>query len=269
MKIENDEKRLFFGAEVVAPWSETYPSGRILEEAERHITLAFLGNVPYHELVDQLATLPKPHFKIGPVGKCNELLFIPNKVPRVAAFHIEWLHKKDQLSLFQKQLLHWLDDKGYEINTRKFLSHVTIARAPIDKEVWEESFVEMPIYIKAIHLYESVGNLEYVSRWQIPLVIPFEEIEHTADLAFHIHGEDFPELYLHACLALSFHYLPIFFDVEERNDLKSIDDVVAALNELISKVDSETGVPFKAVSYHGDAKKVSNNLLFWKMIVDV
>ncbi len=38
-----EEKRLFFGAEVSAPWPKELPQGRVLEEKARHLTLAFLG----------------------------------------------------------------------------------------------------------------------------------------------------------------------------------------------------------------------------------
>ena len=38
-----DQKRLFFGFEVKAPWPQGLPKGRILKEDQRHITIAFLG----------------------------------------------------------------------------------------------------------------------------------------------------------------------------------------------------------------------------------
>ncbi len=269
MEIEDDKKRLFFGAEVTAPWPETTPPGRIISEPSRHVTLAFLGNCSYAELKNKINGFPKPNFKIGPAGKCNQILFLPKDRPRVAAFHIEWLDEQDELQKFQKILLEWLEHQGYTVDKRELLSHVSIARSPFDQELWESAFAPIPIYIKAIHLYESVGNLRYLSRWEYPLISPFEEIEHTADIAFRIRGENFEGLYIHAMLALCFStpaFLPYFV---KKSALSSIEDVVAALNGNVAKMDEEIGTPFKAVSYHGEAKKDQNQILEWEMIVDV
>lgn len=268
MKNEN-EKRLFFGAEVVAPWPESYPPGRLIEEPYRHITLAFLGNCALSPLQDILPTCPKPDFKIGPVGKCDHLLFLPKNHPRVVAMHVEWLHEQEQLNTFQKKLLAWLEKQQYKVDKRELLSHVTIARAPFDVELWQNSFTEIPLYIKSIHLYESVGELRYLSRWEYPLIAPFEEFEHTADIAFHVRGRTYHELYLHAALALCFKYPSMTIYFSNVDALHSIEDVVAALNALVTKVDIEIGSPLKAVSYHGKVKKNTNELMEWEMIVDV
>lgn len=266
MKIE---KRLFFAAEVEAPWPDEYPPGRLIEEPCRHITLAFLGNIPYQKLYDALNSFPPPPFKIGPSGKCDKLLFLPEHDPRVVALHIQWLDKEQQLNSFQKSLLQWLEERGYKVDTRELLSHVSLARSPFEEQSWKDSFLEIPIFIKAIHLYESVGNLHYLPRWHFTLTPPFEEIGHTADIAFNIQGETYSELYLHAALALSFHYLPMISYVAAKKEHQSLEEVVADLNKLIAIVDTSMGAPFKAVSYHGDVKKRADGMLQWEMIVDV
>lgn len=268
MKNEN-EKRLFFGAEVTAPWPETYPPGRIIEVPFRHITLAFLGNCSLPSLQSILPTSPKPDFKIGPAGKSDRLLFLPKHHPRVVAMHIEWLQNQEQLNRFQKNLLAWLEKEGYKVDKRELLSHVTLARSPFDPQIWGASFTELPLYIKAIHLYESVGELRYLSRWEYPFTPPFVEIEHTADIAFHIRGHTLHELYLHAALALCFKYPSMTAYFSNIDLLHSFEDIVAALNALIAKVDVEIGSPLKAVSYHGEVKKNAEGLMEWEMIVDV
>jgi RNA 2',3'-cyclic 3'-phosphodiesterase len=50
MTTDDPIKRLFFAFEVDAPWPEALPSGRILEPSCRHMTLAFLGNIPFAPL---------------------------------------------------------------------------------------------------------------------------------------------------------------------------------------------------------------------------
>lgn len=266
MKIENEAKRLFFGFEITAPWPEEMPEGRSV--ADRHLTLAFLGNAPYLKLKEQLAALPLPDFKIGPVGICNKLIFLPKKEERVAAFHIGWLTKEEKLKQFHNTLLNWLEERNYAVDKRELLSHVTMARAPFNKKDWEAAFTPLPAYVKALHLYESVGNLTYPSLWESPFVPPFEEFEHTADIAFRIRGENFEELYIHAMLALCFSYPSFISYCEAWPNLSSLEEVIAALNKNVAKMDAEVGIPFKAVSYHDKMKKTAH-FLEWEMIVDV
>lgn len=255
--------RIFLGLEIDAPWPHDYPAGRLLEEKERHLTLAFLGNVDEAPLLEALETIPKPPFVRGQVGFFDKLLFLPNEHPRVAALHIQWLLDGAILSTYQITLLNWLEKLGYKVDRRPLLSHVTVARAPFKQAEWEKAFTPLPCLVKALHLYESVGNLHYHSRWKIDFSLPFEEIEHTADIAFLIRGENFDQLYIHAGLALCFKFPPLlkYLRVRPMSDLLH---VIRALNELISIADLEIGVPFKAVSYHG---AFENNC--WQMIVDV
>lgn len=238
--------RLFFGMEVISPWPEENPSGRILLESDRHLTLAFLGE----STMPDLPSFPKPPFQIGLAGIFDKPLFLSH----VAAWHIHWLEGEKLLLLFQKNLSNWLHLKG------EFLSHVTMARKPYDAKKWEESFRKLPLFVQNIHLYESLGYSKYKSLWSYPLLAPFEEIEHTADIAFRIRGN----LFLHAQLALSFHFPSMidYFDYGEVNDLG---DIVTALNAMIARADSEIGCPFKAVSFHDIQNKTGE----WEMIVDV
>ncbi len=155
------------------------------------------------------------------------------------------------------------------VDERALHPHITIARAPFDRNAWEESFSPFPFFIKAIHLYQSLGNLTYESLWSLPLLTPFEEFEHTADIAFLIQGEEMQELHLNAQLALAWKFppmLPYLFKPAFKN---SLNEVIIDLNERVSEADMRIGTPFKAVSFHGEVKKNAQNILQWEMIVDV
>jgi 2'-5' RNA ligase len=266
---EKEEKRLFFGAAVSAPWSKTLPEGRIIHEESRHITLAFLGQISFPEFKPVLSSFPLPTFHFGPIGKCDKILFIPERHPRCAALHVEWLEKNEPLNNYYQSIRKWMQEKNLAIDKHnELLSHITLARWPFDRNDWKEAFQELPVIITGIHLYESVGNLTYKPLWSHPLVFPFDEIDHTADIAFHIKAEDMKQLHLHAQFALSFKFPPfISYISKELSD--SLDEIIIDLNETIAKADAEIGCPFKAVSFHGNIEKDENNILHWEMIVDV
>lgn len=266
---EDDQKRLFFGAEIAAPWPPNYPEGRLIEEKGRHITLAFLGNISYSDLQKILPSFPYPSFKIGPVGKGDRLLFLPESSPRVVSLHIQWLNGEDLLKNFQKNLLEWLESHHYPVDKREFLPHASIARAPFDPHAWEETFAQLPLTVNAIHLYESMGNLIYRPLWSHGLHEPFVELPHTADIAFRIQGETLQQLHLHAALALAFKFPPLISYIPSKDLASSLNILISQLNYIIALADAEIGCPFKAVSYHGEISKNSHNLMQWEMIVDV
>ncbi len=240
----------------------------MIPEDTRHLTLAFLGEVSYSKLKAILPSIPRPSFEIGPAGIAKELIFLPKQRGRVVALSVDWLDPETRLNTYQQELSEWLQNHGYPLDKRPFFPHLTIARAPFDKEQWEEQFAPLPFFIKAIHLYQSLGNLEYQSLWEIPFLPPFEEFEHTADIAFLIRGDCMQQLHQHAQLALAFKYPPLikFYSSHLQN---SLDEIIIALNELVAKADTEFGCPFKAVSFHGSIKSEKNNMLSWEMIVDV
>jgi len=258
-------KRLFFGFELISPWPAALPEGRFLQEKERHLTVGFLGDTPFEELKNELDSIPPPPFTIGLAALFDAPLFLPEKSPRVAAWHVSWLEKEQEFLAYQRELVAWLREKKFKRheNHGTFLSHVTLARQPFAMDEWKERFEKSPLFICNLHLYESIGSLRYKSCWTYPLLAPFEEIEHTGDIAFIIRGASFLELHLHAQLALSFHFPPLvdFFSFAE---VHSLDEIVQSLNHIIGRIDQEMGSPFKAVSYHGTLK---NNE--WEMIVDV
>lgn len=265
----NEEvKRLFFGIEVVAPWPENYPKGRLLEASHRHMTLAFLGNVPAQKVLDLLPDFPPIPLKIGLAGRFDRCLFLPPHHPHVVAWHVDWIDDPRPFLEHQSMLALWLRSNGFHIDEREFLPHVTICRSPFYPREWKKEFHPLPCFCKDIHLYESVGNLKYEPRWSLPLKAPFEEIEHTADIAFAIHGESISQLHRHAQLALAFRF-PLLLNYLEQCEVGSLEDCVIALNEIVTRADGDIGCPFKAISFHGELYTETDGTLTWEMIVDV
>jgi len=263
------EKRLFFGFQVEAPWPEDFPSARLLDPSHRHLTVAFLGKTSYQKVQDFLERMPKPSFLLGQVGVFDSCLFLPPKTPRVVAYHMKALGYQNLLLNYQKELSHFLEEEGYHMDKRDFLPHVTLGRSPFFHEKWEEYFFPLPMYYSSLHLYESLGNSHYQSLWNFPLQPPFIEIEHEADIAFHIYGETPEDIHLHAQMALSFECPALLKYLDSQKLKTSIEEIVIQLNEMVIEADREEGTPFKAVSFHGDICKKQERFYEWEMIVDV
>lgn len=264
----SDVKRLFFALEIQAAWMYPLPEGRILKEENRHVTLAFLGNKSLSQMQNDLKNFPLPCPLLGLTGWCDHLLFLPKGMPRVVAGHIDWLDPQAFFHIHQ-ELSSWLIAHGYKIDTRKILSHVTLARAPFNEKKWREAFFPFPLVAKSLNLYESIGNLHYRSMWSLPFTAPIEEIEHTADIAFQIRGKDIQQIFLHAQLALAFKFPSMFHYFSDGSGIQSLDDVIIQLNRNVSRADAERGCPFKAVSFHGKVTTEERGFMLWEMIVDV
>jgi len=268
MNDKNDIKRLFFGLEVHAPWPQELPEGRVIEESSRHLTLAFLGNVSWLDLKAKLPEFPKPPFALGTVGLFDHIHFLPPRHPHVVAWHVSWLNEKHAITSYPYTLWEWLRNLDYNIRDREFLPHVTVARAPFSYKEWRKVFKKIPMMITNLHLYETTKKLTYKPVWSYPMLAPFTEIEHTGDLAFTIRGTNIHELSLHAQTALAFEF-PYLRKLIDQYNQTSLEEIIIHLNELIRKADEKVGCPFKAVSFHGEITKTSDNLLEWEMIVDV
>lgn len=263
-----DGKRLFFAAEIIGVWPQAFPSGRIVDEENRHLTLAFLGSTSLALLFEKMETIPLPSFHLGLGGYSNRWIFLPSEQqPRLIAAQAEGF--SSTFLDYQKTLADWLLQQGYPQNeARLFLPHITVARGAFNVREWKEIPCLIPFYVSSITLMESLGDSHYAPLWRHPLTPPFEEIEHTADIAFLIRGKDMQDLFFHAQLALAFKFPPLISFFSKGKDPASLDRVIAALNELISRADLEIGIPLKAVSYHDETVHRSNHLE-WKMIVDV
>lgn len=264
--------RVFLAFDVVAPWPQEFPKGRIIPEELRHLTLVFLGE----QDLEKLPQVPKVPFQVGMAGKFNKCIFLPPKHPHVVAWDVNWLYEAKKMYDFQKDVQSWALKNDIVVEEREFLYHMTISRGEFSKEKWEESFKELPFFVKRFCLYKSLGNSNYERIWAHDFILPFEELSHTADIAFKVHGENFKQLGINAFLALSFKY-PELLDFFDKNfGCETLDDIVIFLNTVIGKADAEIGVPFKAISFHGELKTLENNnpkvqvnILEWEMVVDV
>lgn len=267
--MHSDTKRLFFALEVAAPWPQYLPQGRCLLEHDRHLTLAFLGNTDFSKLQAVLPSFPLPSFSIGMTGIFDSCLFLPKRHPHVIAWHIDWWSNSQVFHEFHVQLMEWLALHGIPCDARDWLPHVTICRQPFVVKEWEQAFYSLPMMTTHLHLYESLGHSRYQSLWSYPILEPFIEIEHTADIAFHIHGCDFNELHRHAQIALAFKYPPLLPYLSPTSMfIDNIEEIVIDLNTRIGQADAEIGCPFKAISFH-DKLTESDQILTWEMIVDV
>ena len=262
----SDQKRLFFGFEVKAPWPKSFSKGRMLREGDRHITVAFLGETSQEKVMGWMDELPKPSFKVGTVGTFDACLFLPKAHPRVVAWRGLPLGE-DLLAPYSDNLTAFLRDKGYSIQKRPFLNHTTLARSPFDPGEWEEAFQPLPYMTHHLHLYESLGHLNYKPIWSYKLAFPFEEFEHVADIAFRIRGESVKQLYYHAQIALAFECPELASFLDREGEVQNLEEAIMKLNEIVMHGDREIGTPFKAVSFHGNVKE--GDSLTWEMIVDV
>jgi len=261
--------KLFVALEAHAPWQETFPPGRILDEEARHLTLAFLGESPLDKAVEVVSSLPPP-YPVGPIAITDKLLLLPHRHPRTAGYHFELIRDPEPLQTFYSKLLTTLQEAGLTPShpERPLLNHITVARHPEELDTWKETFAPLPLFLKDLHLYESLGYSKYRSHYCLSAKPPFEEIPHTADIAFHIWGKTITDLYFNAACALAFHFPPLIIQTLSSTPFDDLGEVVIALNELVAKTDEEMGCPFKAVSFHGEIAE-QDNLLYWEMIVDV
>jgi len=266
---KDQRKRLFFGMEIHAPWPPQLPKGRYLDQEHRHLTLAFLGNILYEPLNALLMHFPKIRLSIGHTGYFDACIPLPEKHPRVIAWHAQWLEENNTIANVQNILSDWLISHGYSLDKRPWLPHVTLCREPFSPQEWIDAFTQLPFYTGALHLYESVGNLTYIPIWSYPIHAPFEEIKHVADIAFLIRGKNLEQLYYNAFTALAFKMPALTGFFKRVESFNHLDDVIIALNAIVTKADIEIGTPLKAVSFHGEVHQHKESILEWEMIVDV
>lgn len=275
-QIKNTLKRLFFAFKVNMPWPIALPTARLINEEARHMTVAFLGQTDFSRLQPLLSTIPLPSFKVGQTAATDQVIFLPEKHPHVVAWHVAETAQKNTSNLanYSQLLINWLKQNGFFPDTRHpFLPHITLGRAPFRTNAWVKAFERLPLVVTSLHLFESLGQLQYKSMWSHNLEEPFIEIEHTADIAFQIRGESVHHLFQNALTALAFKY-PALLKFKEKTiidatQISDIDDVIMALNQVISRTDAMLGCPFKAISFHGDIEKDPKGILHWEMIVDV
>ncbi len=264
---------LFFASSISAPWPESYPRGRLIEEKERHLTLLFLGRKEEEEALDlayKLKSDPPLGLTLGFVGKFDQCLFLPPRTPRCATWHMSPIGTmRNPLQALQERVASWCQERGIENQNRhSFNPHLTLARAPFDLRAWRKSFRPLPFFSSELSLFQSLGHSHYKALHTIELKPPFVEIEHTADIGFWIYGHDLYDLYTHAKVALAFTFPEITPYCDREYPVGTIEELIRSLNRIVSEVDTDRGAPFKAVSLHTDMEEQAG-LLKWEMIVDV
>ncbi len=258
-----ENRRLFFGFDIETLWPQDLPKGKLIEEKERHMTYVFLGNQDVDFLKENILL---PEFQVAPVGKFEKCVLLNSNV---VAWEIDWITKKEEIANYRNQLINSLQKKNIDVaDSRPFYPHVTVAREGNEFALWEKAFTKLPLILRSFHLYESLGNSKYESLWEHNFLMPIEEIEHTADIAFRIRGQNYQEIHLHAELALAFEFPRILPFIEKPKENETLDDIIMDLNHLVTRADSELGCPFKAISFHGDLKE-NNGHFLWEMIIDV
>lgn len=205
------------------------------------MTLAFLGDIHYEGLEKILATFPSPPLQVGMAGYFDKCLFLPPKRPNVVSWHVTWLDTEHDLGLFQKEVATWLDEHHFstDIGKKGFLPHVTVCRRPFRYDEWREAFSPLPMIIKGIHLYESVGSLVYEPLWSLPLTEPFTWGEEQGGLVLTPQGENPRQLFTHALAGLAFKntkLVPLLKEVPQgiitdAEALRHLHDLVDTINK--------------------------------------
>lgn len=268
--MDESAARLFFGFQIEAAWPKVLPLGRLVAEKERHITALFLGRQDRQKIVSLAETLTELPFAIGPAGVFAQCLLFPHKHPRAVVWTIDWHSAKEPLFAFQRSLQQlFVENSIIQPEDRDFVPHVTLCRPPFHPQGWQKAFKPLPLMICQLHLFESLGHSTYRSLWHRSFLKAYQEIEHTADMAFIICGQTIRELHAHAQLALAHIYPPFITFFSKEPHVETFDDMIAQLNALIAHTDSAIGCPLKAVSYHGQIKQGPKNTLEWEMIIDV
>ncbi len=264
----HEEKGPFcLGLKVDAPWPEEMPKGVCVSENFRHIKIADFPHLSdqREQGLEQLHAFSLKRM-VGQVGDFDSCFFLPSDQPQ----EVGWRAHSEELLTFQNGLLkelfflHPKEEKEENQNPSMLL-----CRSPFDPEEWQKAFIPLPFKTDALHLYAQEGPLLFRSLWSVSFLPSFEEEEHTADMAFKIHGENLQEIYRHAFTALAFkipELLPFFIPLPH---IDHLDDIVIVLNQSVSAADAAIGCPLKAVSFHGDLVYLDPSTLQWEMIVDV
>lgn len=269
-KTQASQKRLFFGFDVSAPWQDAYPEGRLIQEDDRHQTVAFLGSCDYERLKTHLNSLPKPTWKVGLIGIAKGLLFLPFKHPSCVSIDWELQESKETFFSYHNEILAFLIKENFlKKEERDFLLHVTLCRKPFKEKEWLAHFEKIPLICGSLHLYESLGSSRYKKIWTFPILPPFEEIPHTADIAFKVRAHSLQQLGLHAFMALASKAKGLLKDDFSMHSFSSLEELIASLNHSIALLDMREGSPLKAVSYHGNIKQNEDGTIEWEMIIDV
>lgn len=255
-----DEKRLFFGFEAHAPWPESLPDANTLKAKHRHLTLAFLGNTSYKKIRALIPKMPKPPFRVGPVALSDACLCLPKRHPNVVTWHVDPFGP-DPLLEYQQELASFLEQEGYEMETREFLKHITLGRSPFKEKEWKKSFRPLPLYFHHLHLYESFKGHRYEPIWTHDLLPPFEEVKPGY---FKLHGESFQQVFLNAQVALAFKFPELLPFLDQEYQVRNLHDGGIRLRTILYQAGREANIPIRDALFPDDGHQ-AKGILTWDL----
>lgn len=256
----SDTKRLFFGFEVYAPWPEDLPDAKTLKAKHRHLTIAFLGDTSYKQVRSLIPKMPKPSFRVGPIAVSDACLCLPKRDPRVVTWHVAPFGK-DTITEYQKEVSSFLGERGYPVDEREFLKHITLGRSPFNKKEWKKSFRPLPLYLKNFHLYESFNDLRYEPIWTHDLLPPFEEVQEGL---FHLHGESFQEVFLNSQIALAFKCPSLIPFLDPNYTVRNLHDGGIRLRSILNSAYEGRVTAIRDATFP-DSGKQEKGLLTWEL----
>lgn len=241
-KISKDGKRrLFFGFEVDTPDQIALAAGKLLAKKDRHITLAFLGEVDLEILLTHLNHFPKPDFTDGFMGIFSEVLFLPPPHPTSVAYKATFPGKERSIRMFQQRLVNWLKVLGFPPDEpeREWLPHVTFARKPFEFSPWRDAFQSCPFAVSKLHLYESMGDTKYEPRWTYSFKPVYE--------ATIVRGRIFTEWFFHMKAALSMRHPQLWEFFQDSSEPRSHREAYQMINRGIAAANAKHGLGINAL----------------------
>lgn len=237
---QEGKHRLFFGFEVETPDLDLAP-GKYLAKKDRHITLAFLGEVDLNTILAHLNHLPKPDFTDGFMGIFTEVLFFPPSHPTSAVYKATFPKKERSIRMFQQRLVDWLKILGLPPTDpeREWLPHVTFARKPFDPKQWREAFHSCPFSVSKLHLYESMGDSKYEPRWTYALNPVYDQTK--------VRGKDFQEWLFHIQAALSMRHPKLWEFFQDTSEPRSHREAYQMINKGIAAANAKYGMGIPAL----------------------
>lgn len=176
VRIPNETKQIM--KEHCQELKKALPFGRWVHHEDIHITLAFLGFAPLENLQKveknaREALMGENSFQL----EINKLgIFGASQSPRI--FWADTMESKE-LHLVRKKVFAACSEAGFQLETRPFRPHITLARKWVGEEPFHESLLHIweelqpqPLVFEAkdVVLYQT--HLEKTPKYEVKTVIP-------------------------------------------------------------------------------------------------